>query len=206
MAVTYKLKLLEAGGKLELRGNCYRTPQSSKAERDRIIVAIEELRNELRFFREPKIVEVAERVSKTPDEVAPAIYALATETGWSEPDENTQIEAKDSINLAGWLNAEENHEISAELKPRSDEAKAQASKKTQQRAQNIRKYFPNLVPKIIETYLIWPDATRAVWYQIFKTEPPSPRLASSGKSFAFPEPKIATENKLDRILAHFQSR
>jgi hypothetical protein len=123
----------------------------------------------------------------TPGIVEPTAYALIRETGWSEPDENAQTEAKDALNLAGWLNAEKNGQVPAFLKQECEEAKARASESTQRKAQKILTNYPELTPKIVQRLLIWPDETRAVWYKVFKTEPPAPRFAPPGVGAAFPD-------------------
>ncbi len=178
VAVTNKLRLLEAGGKIEHEGHCYRIRQSSEAERDTVRAALEELRKEFRYLRDPRVKEIAERIGKPPGVVEPIVYALIRETGWSEPDENAQTDARDAVNLAGWLNAEKNGGVPAFLKWQCDEAKARASDSGRRRAQNILTNYPELTPRIQERLLEWPDETRAVWYRVFKTEAPRNQICS----------------------------
>jgi hypothetical protein len=193
-SVSRRLALLEAAGKLDHMENCYRTPQSRKAEADNIRKAVEEMRKEFYYLKDPTLTEVACKVGKPPATVEPLLYAQAQQTGWTPPDETTQTEAQDAINLAGWLNAEKNNQITPERKPRCEQAKARASKRTRQIAQNLLECFPNLIPKIfIDDRLMWPEETAAAWYRTFKTESPGPRQSPSGVSIAFTHPKLSEE-------------
>ena len=188
--VTNILALLEAAGKLDHLENGYRTPQQSKAETDNVKKAVEELRKEFYYLKDPTLNEVACKVGKPPATIEPLLYAQAQQTGWSPPDETTQTEAQDAINLAGWLNAEKNNQITPQRKPRLEQTKARASKRTRQIAQNLLENFPNLVPTVIDDRLIWPDETEAAWYRTFKTKSPASRQPSSGVGIAFAHPKL----------------
>jgi hypothetical protein len=177
-------------------------PTSAQAEKkteisdaEKIRKAIEELRNEFRFFKEPTAKDVALKVGINPTTVESILYELAPQTGWSETDEKTEKkDAEDALNLAGYLACEKSAESNPELKQKLEEAKAKASKRVQQRAQKILNNYPNLVPKIDSTYLVWPKQTQTEWYRIFKTQPPIPHKPSEGIGIAFPRKNQKNEN------------
>jgi hypothetical protein len=133
------------------------------------------------------VKEVVSKVGMSPRKVEPILYSLAHETGWIEPDENTEKDAKDAINLAIWLNGEEKGEVTTELKPMFEKVKAKASKDVQKRAKSILKNCPELVSGVNMNRMTWPEQTKAKWYQVFRTEAPAPILRSEGVGIAFPK-------------------
>lgn len=66
--------------------------------------AVEELRREFRFLREPTVKEVAIKVGEVPETVRSVLYRLAPKIGWREQEKGeAEKEAEEAINLAGWL-------------------------------------------------------------------------------------------------------
>jgi hypothetical protein len=136
-----------------------------------VVDAVEELRRELRFFREPTFNEVAMK-SGCLDSVTLRIgLSLA---GWKEqsPEEARWV-AKQAIELAGWLQFRKCGDLNPALVALAREAVDSASLKAIGRAQVILKNCPDLVPKVNGTKLKWPDETRMEWIRIFGGEPPA---------------------------------
>jgi len=55
--------------------------------KEKVEEAVEELRREFKFFKEPTVREVAVRVGKTPETVRPILFELAPKIGWKEQEE-----------------------------------------------------------------------------------------------------------------------
>ena len=136
--------------------------------------ALEDLRLELCFFREPTVKEVACRVGVKPAVAETVLYALAPKSGWMEPDEYAEKDARDVINLAGWLSLESKDGLTLELKMICQKEKDRARVGMLKRAQGILSRFPTLVPDVAETLISWPEETKVQWYQVFGTKAPSP--------------------------------
>jgi hypothetical protein len=119
--------------------------KEAEAERRIVRAAMEELRSEFRFFKEPTVNDVACRAGKHPEIVKSILYALAPETRWKEPQEHAEREAKDAINLAGWLRWKQKGERNSQLEALSTEAINNASKDTERRAQDTRE-LPRFSP------------------------------------------------------------
>jgi hypothetical protein len=154
-----------------------------KSEVERVRKALEELRCEFRFFKEPTVKQVACRAGLRPDIVESVLYALAPKTGWEEPQENAKKEAEDAINLAGWLCWKQKSEQNSRLEALAAEAINNASPGSKRRAQDILKMYPDLVPVVDRTELRWPEETKRNWRQIFGCEPPSPQYWGAGAAF-----------------------
>jgi len=130
--------------------------QKAEAEQKDVMDAMEELRRELRFFREPTVDEVALKTGRKLETVKPLLYSLAPKTGWKpQSQERAEKEAKDTINLAGWLCWKEKSgylnpklEDQSRLEDQSKEAVNNASADMHRRAQNILTNYPDLVPKV----------------------------------------------------------
>jgi hypothetical protein len=143
----------------------------SNSEWMAVVEAVEELRRELRFFREPTFNEVAVK-SGCLDSVTLRIgLSLA---GWREqsPGEARWV-AKQAIDLTGWLRFRMSGDLNPELVALAKEAVDSASLKAIGRAQVILKNCPDLVPKIDGAKLKWPDETKTEWIRIFGGEPPA---------------------------------
>jgi hypothetical protein len=147
----------------------------SEPEVEKVRKALEELRGEFRFFKEPTVKQVACRAGMRPDIVESILYELAPQTGWAEPQENAEKEAEHAVNLAGWLLWKQKSENNSRLEELSAEAINNASPDTGRRAKNILKMYPDLVPVVDGTELRWPEETKRNWQQIFGCEPPPPQ-------------------------------
>lgn len=134
--------------------------------------AVEELRREFRFFREPTFNEV---VLKTGFLNSQWLRTGLHLCGWkSESEEEAKRTAEEAINLAAWLGFKESGELNPQLIALSKKAINNASTSAIAKAQVILKNFPELVPKINAGKLGWPDETKKKWIQVFGSEPPAP--------------------------------
>ena len=104
----------------------------------------------------------------------PILYALANESGW-KPQENPEKEAGEAINLAGWLCWKQKNEQNSSLEELFAEAANNASSGSRRRAENILKFYPDLVPAVNGNMLEWPEETNRKWQQIFGSRPPPPQ-------------------------------
>ena len=136
---------------------------------------LEELRRELRFFREPTINEVALKSGCLDED------ALKMGLGFGRWKAQSREEAKwiaeRVINLAGWLRFKEAGELNPQLMALANNALDAASVAAVGRAHVILKNCPDLVPipEIDVKELKWPDETRREWTKIFGGEPPAPQ-------------------------------
>jgi hypothetical protein len=186
VAVTGKLRLLVEGGKICHKELFYGTPNSlmpdalssienakkAQAEVEAVRLALEELQRELRFFREPTLIEVSCKAGKPPATVEPILYVLANEMGWT-PQENPEKEAEQAINLAGWLCWKQRNEQNLQLQALTDGAIGSASKETLRRAQRILENYPDLVPSVSLREIVWSQKTKSMWNDVFGSEAPS---------------------------------
>ena len=196
VAVTNKLRLLVAKGKVSHEELFYGTPNSltpdaisssekskkAQAELNGVRMALEGLQRDFRYFREPTLIEVSCKAGKPPAIVEPILYALANDTGW-KPQENPEKEAEEAINLAGWLCWKQKSEQNKRLEALSDEAINNASAGSRRRAEVILRSYPDLVPVVDRAELRWPEETQRVWRQIFDSRPPSPQNWGAGVAF-----------------------
>jgi hypothetical protein len=144
-----------------------------KAKWGTVMEALEELRRELRFFREPTFNEVA---LKSGCLDAQNLRIGLTFAGWkTQCPEEARWTAEEAINLAGWLRFKETGELNPQLIALSKKAIDAASIDAIGRAQVILKNYPDLVPKVAGTELKWPDETKIEWIRIFGGEPPIPQ-------------------------------
>ena len=152
-----------------------------KARWTTVIEAVEELRRELRFFREPTFNEVALKSGCLDSEILRIGLGFAR---WKtqSPEEAKWI-AEQAINLAGWLMFKETGELNPQLVALSKKSIDAASLDAVGRAQVILKNCPHLVPKVAGAELKWPDETKIEWIKIFGGEPPAPQCWSKGLVF-----------------------
>lgn len=140
--------------------------------------ALEELRHEFRFFREPTQNEVALKSGCFSDSRYMKDYLFLA--GWKPPRLNDidfiKSSAEQTINLTAWLRFKPSGELNPKLITRSKKAIDTATMSAIERAQEILKKYPEIVPEINETELKWPDETKKKWIEVFGCEPP----ASSG--------------------------
>ncbi|MCW4046324.1 MAG: hypothetical protein NWE99_02005 [Candidatus Bathyarchaeota archaeon] len=135
--------------------------------------AVEELRHEFRFLREPTFNEVALKTGILNAQQLRTDLILA---GWkNEPQERVKKNAEAALNLAAWLlyKAKGNHNLS--LMARCKKAIDSADLDTLKHAQIILKHYPDIVPIVEATQLRWSEETTAKWIQVFSDEPPAPQ-------------------------------
>jgi hypothetical protein len=117
-----------------------------KEKEVRIIMALQEIRYELRFFREPTLNEVAVRSDCLNERKLKETLRLA---GWqAQSPECAKREAEQAINLAGWRRFEESHNSSLKLHRLCREAQNRANSEVIARAEKIFKNYPGLVPVV----------------------------------------------------------
>jgi hypothetical protein len=142
--------------------------------------ALEELRHEFRFFREPTLNEIALKSKCFSDSRYIKDYLFLA--GWKPPRLNDidfiKSLAEQTINLTAWLRFKHSGELNPQLIALSKKAIDTASMSVIVRAQEIIKKYPEIVPEINETELKWPDETKKKWIEVFGCDPP----ASSGYS------------------------
>lgn len=137
--------------------------------------ALEELRQEFRFFREPTLNEVALKSGCFTDSSYMKDYLFLA--GW-KPSRLNDIDfikslAEQTINLAAWLRFKTSGELNPQLIARSKRAIDTASMSAFGRAQEILKKYPEIVPEINETEIKWPDEAKKKWIEVFGCEPPA---------------------------------
>lgn len=143
------------------------------AEIAEIKKAVDELKHEFRFFREPTPNEVALKSGCIDSQTIRLVLIFA---GWKEGQsiEEAKWTAEQAINLAAWLHFRESGELNPQLIASSKRAIDKASMSAIAKAQVILKNYPELVPKINAGKLEWPDETKKKWVQVFGSEPPAP--------------------------------
>jgi len=155
--------------------------------------AVNELRHQLYFLREPTVKEVATKVGKTPETVRPILYELAPKIGWREQEsQEAEREAEEAINLAGWMSWMAKGEQNAELYAMAQEAIRKAPSNIIERAKKIVENLPQLAPEAKSASYsgdsrsriwtsagleAWPEETKRAWKEVFLKEPPG---SSSG--------------------------
>lgn len=133
--------------------------------------ALEELRHELRFFREPTINEVALKSGCL--NLDTLRIGFICEGLKAQSPESAKWRAEAAINLAAWLRFKASGELNLQLIALSKKAIDAASMDVLERAQIILKNFPDLVPEANATELRWPEQTKIEWIRIFGGEPPA---------------------------------
>ena len=147
--------------------------ETFKARWVTVIEAVEELRRELKFFREPTFNEVAIKSGCLDSQILRIGLGFA---GWkTQSPEEAKWTAEQAINLAGWLWFRENGELNPQLISLSKKAIDAASLDAVGRGQVILKNCPDLVPKVDGAELKWPGETKIEWIRIFGGEPPTPQ-------------------------------
>ena len=167
-------------------GVSYVLTDSCSLVEERVERTVEELRRELRFFREPTAKEVATRVGETPENTRSALYKLAPKVGWREQtEEEAWKEAAEAINLAGWLvwlnKGEQNQELDRIAKKNIQNTSDRVLKRAEKIAENLSELAPEATPAIEKTDFFcaaglgsWPEETTRVWRNIFQKAAPGP--------------------------------
>jgi hypothetical protein len=155
--------------------------------------AVEELRRQLYFLREPTVMEVAVKVGKTPETARLMLYEMAAKIGWREQSgEEAEKEAEEAINLAGWMKWRAEDGQNHKLAEMAQEAMCTASPHIVKRAEKILKNFPELAPEAKPSHSKrdgessfytsaglseWPEEAKKAWRKVFLKKPPT---SSSG--------------------------
>jgi|YelNatPaOPRAMG01_1025707.scaffolds.fasta_scaffold03873_17 hypothetical protein len=165
--------------------------------------AVEELRLQLYFLREPTVKELAVKIGKTPETVRPILYELAPKIGWREQEsQEAEREAEEAINLAGWMSWLAKGEQNSELDAMAREAMQTAPSHIIERAKKILENFPQLVPEAKPSshsgdsrsgiwtsagLEAWPEETKRAWRKAFLKEPPDSSSGTIGVvGFVYP--------------------
>lgn len=167
-------------------------------------VIVEKLRREeLNFFREPTINEIATKASIDPEIVKTFLFSLSAQGNWKiQLPQQAEKEAKEAINLTTWLGWKEKGEQNPRLEGLYRQALNCASSDVLKRAKDILTNFPDLVPTvwvepemhfepskrptckgIVDPFasrrliaIDWPEKTKNRWRCIFGSEPPLPQF------------------------------
>jgi hypothetical protein len=144
-------------------------PSSFVLELGKVRRAVEQLRREFCFFREPTFNEV---VLKSGCLDAQTVRVGLTLAGWKEQSiEAAKWTAEIAINLSAWLRFKSG-KMDPPLIAIANEAIDKAPIVAMEKAQLILKTYPPLVPTINSTELSWPDETKQKWIQLFGSDPP----------------------------------
>ncbi len=136
-----------------------------------VVAALEMLRWEFRFLREPTLNEVAVKSGCIKmDDLERGLH----HGGWKDHslDEAKEI-AVESLILASWIRVRESGDLDPRLVRRAKDAIYKASLEALGIAQIILKKSPGLVPQINGTELIWSEKAKMEWLRIFGCELPS---------------------------------
>ncbi|MBN1245854.1 hypothetical protein JXA31_09705 [Candidatus Bathyarchaeota archaeon] len=149
------------------------TMERLRTNRARVRAALEELRREFRFLREPTFNEVAIKSGCLDSQLKTDLLLV----GWKHADfpEAAECLARQAVNVAAWLRFRETGQLNPQLITLSREAIDNASLDAIKKAQVLLKHFPELVPTVEATELKWPDETKTLWIKVFGSEPPSPQ-------------------------------
>ena len=133
--------------------------------------ALDELRREFRFFREPTLKEVVLKSGCTDmgDLKSGLRFGRWTEQSYQD----AKRIGEHAINLAGLLKFQERGELNPQVAAFTRDALETASLDSVLRAQIILKNCPDLVPQIIGNELRWPEETKKAWIRVFGCEPPA---------------------------------
>lgn len=138
-------------------------------------VALEELRREFRFFREPTLNEVALKSGCFTGSAYLKDYLFLA--GWKPPRINeidyVKSLAEQAINLAGLIRLKKRNNLSPKWVELANEAMNSAQISVIQTAEAILETYPELVPKAAANKLRWPAKTKSKWIEVFGQEPPS---------------------------------
>lgn len=148
-------------------------PSSFVLELGRVRRAVDQLRREFRFFREPTFNEVVIKSGCLDSQTIRVGLILA---GWKEQSvEEAKWIAERAISLAAWLGFKESGELDPQLIALSKEAIDKALTEVIEKARHVLKSYPQLVPTISSSELKWSNETKQKWIQVFGDEPPAPQ-------------------------------
>ncbi len=145
-------------------------PSSFVFELGKVRRAVEQLRREFCFFREPTFNEVVLKSGCLDTQTVRVGLILA---GWEEQSmEAAKLNAERAINLSAWLLCKQSGKMDPSLIAIANEAVDKAPIEAIKKAQFILKTYPQLVPAINSIELSWPDETKQKWIQTFGSNPP----------------------------------
>ncbi len=132
----------------------------SQAEFFQVKKAVDELRREFGFLREPTFNEVALKSGILNTQKLRLDLVLC---GWKEESEETvKRTAEHALNLAAWLTYREKSEQTLPLKVLCKKFIDSAYLDTIRKAQIIIKECPECVPQVESDQLKWPEGTKAI--------------------------------------------
>lgn len=144
---------------------------------DKVREALQVLRREFRYFREPSFNEVALKAGCLDTNTVRVSLAFSL---WKQQNfEEAKRMAEDALNLACWLRFMEKKRLSSvdpDLIELAHKAIDSASLSVIKKAQLIRNDYPNLIPKVGLNELVWPKQTKRKWKQVFGDDPPTPQV------------------------------
>ena len=146
--------------------------ETFRSKLENVEKALEELRHDYRFFREPTLNEVALKSGCLDLGILRRGLTLSSWKSVSEEEAKRTAEA--AINLAGWLWLKEKGEFTPLLFSLYKKSFESASMSVIGKAQIILKNYPDLVPKVSGEALRWPDETKRKWTELFGVRPPVP--------------------------------
>lgn len=157
------------------------TPKSDKDayknKLDKVSEALQVLRREFRYFREPSFNEVALKAGCLDTNTVRVALAFSL---WSQQNfEEAKRTAEDALNLACWLRFMEKKRLSSvdpDLIEFAHKVIDSAALSVIKKAQLIRKDYPTLIPKVGSNELIWPKQTKMKWKQVFGDDSPMPQV------------------------------
>jgi hypothetical protein len=151
--------------------------EASRAELAEVKKAVDELRHEFRFLREPTFNEVA---LKTDIMNAQQLRTDLLLVGWKdESPEYAKLNAEHALNLAAWLSYKEKSDQNLSMTAMCKKAIDTANLSILKQAKIVLKHYADIVPRVEETQLRWPEQTKAKWIQIFAEKPPAPQAWNS---------------------------
>jgi hypothetical protein len=147
--------------------------EESRAELAEVKKAVDELRHEFRFLREPTFNEVALKTGIMNTQQLRTDLLLV---GWKdESKENVKSNAEAALNLAAWLSYKEKGDQPLSLMAHCKKIIDLANIATLKHAKIILKHYPDIVPTVEANQLRWLEKTKAKWIQAFAEEPPAPK-------------------------------
>jgi hypothetical protein len=135
--------------------------------------ALEDLRREFAFLREPTFNEVALKSGCMDSSTVRIGLTLGS---WKcKSAEEAEWTAEKAIDLAGWLKVKEKGDLDPRLIKSANKAIEAASIDVVKKAQDILRNYPELVADVTVKGVSWPDEMKTKWVKVFGCAPPIPR-------------------------------
>jgi hypothetical protein len=146
-----------------------------KNEAGAIKHALDDLRREFRFLREPTLNEVALRSGC----LRPRTLKNQLETaGWRDSKPSSfEFSAEEAIELASWIRLKEKGTTNNPLMANCNKIIESATLSNIEKARTLLQAFPELIPEADMKDLVWPEETKKVWRQVFGTALPAEQRA-----------------------------